>query len=128
MSDRLQNFAKSLRAEMTQAEQKLWRHLRAHRLQQYKFKRQQPLGPYIADFACFNARLIVEVDGSQHLESPRDARRDEWFKANNFRVLRFWNDQVLQETESVLEVILRAVEETPLPQPLSRKGRGERKP
>jgi very-short-patch-repair endonuclease len=127
MLDRLQNFAKSLRAEMTQAEQKLWLHLRAHRLQQHKFKRQQPIGPYIADFICFGARLIVEVDGSQHLENPRDAKRDEWFKVNGYRVLRFWNDQVLQETESVLEVILRAVEETPLPQPLSRKGRGENK-
>ncbi len=127
MPDRLQNLAKSLRAEMTQAEQKLWRHLRAHRLQQHKFKRQQPIGPYIADFACFGAKLIVEVDGSQHLESSRDAKRDEWFKANGYRVLRFWNDQVLQETESVLEVILRAVEETPLPRPLSRKGRGENK-
>ena len=127
MLDRLQTFAKSLRAEMTQAEQKLWLHLGAHRLQQHKFKRQQPIGPYIADFVCFSARLIVEVDGSQHLENPRDAKRDEWFMANDYRVLRFRNDQVLQETESVLEVILRAVEETPLPRPLSRKGRGENK-
>jgi very-short-patch-repair endonuclease len=126
MSNRLQNFAKSLRSSMTDAERKLWMHLRAHRLQKYKFKRQQPWGPYIADFVCLNARLIVEVDGSQHLESPRDAKRDDWFKANDFRVLRFWNDQVLQETEAVLEEILRAVEATPLPQPLSRKGRGEK--
>lgn len=127
MPDQLRNFAKSLRAGMTQAEQKLWLHLRAHRLQQHKFKRQQPIGPYIADFACFGARLIVEVDGSQHLENPRDMKRDAWFKENGFRVLRFWNDQVLQEIESVLEVILAAVEATPLPRPLSRKGRGENK-
>lgn len=110
---------------MTQAEQKLWCHLRAHRLQRHKFKRQQPIEMYIADFVCFSARLIVEVDGGQHLESPRDEKRDEWFRNNGYRVLRFWNDQVLQETESVLEVILAAVEGTPLPRPLSRKGRGE---
>jgi very-short-patch-repair endonuclease len=125
MNIRLQSFAKSLRNGMTDAEQKLWVHLRAHRLVGFKFKRQQPLGPYIADFVCLRARLIVEVDGSQHLENVRDAKRDEWFAANGFRVLRFWNNQVLQETEAVLEEILRTVEETPLPQPLSREGRGE---
>jgi very-short-patch-repair endonuclease len=124
MNSRLQNFAKSLRSGMTDAERKLWMHLRAHRLQRYKFKRQQPLVPYIADFVCLNARLIVEVDGSQHLESPRDAKRDDWFKANEFRVLRFWNDQVLQETEAVLEEILRVMEETPLPNPSPARGEG----
>lgn len=124
MPDRLQSFAKSLRRKMTDAEQKLWLHLRAHRFQGHKFKRQQPLGSYIADFVCFSARLIVEVDGSQHLESPRDAKRDEWFKANGFRVLRFWNDQDLQETEAVLEAILNAVEATPLPNPSPTRGEG----
>ncbi|MGH8504492.1 MAG: endonuclease domain-containing protein, partial [Stenotrophobium sp.] len=125
MPDRLQSFAKSLRRRMTESEQMLWLHLRAHRFQGHKCKRQQPLGPYIADFVCFSARLIVEVDGSQHLKNPHDAKRDEWFEENGFRVLRFWNDQVLQETEAVLEEILRVVEAAPLPQPLSRNGRGE---
>ena len=124
MSDRRRQFAKSMRSGMTDAEQQLWMHLRAHRFQGYKFKRQQPLGPYIVDFACFGARLIVETDGGQHLENPRDVKRDEWFKANGYRVLRFWNNQVLQETESVLETILHAVQEAPLPYPSPARGEG----
>ena len=109
---------------MTDAEQKLWLHLRAHRFVGYKFKRQQPLGHNIADFVCFSARLIIEVDGSQHLESARDAKRDQWFRQQGFQVLRFWNDQILRETEAGLLTILSTLESTPSPQPLSREGRG----
>ncbi len=108
---------------MTEAEKKLWFHLRANRLKRYKFKRQQPLGVYVVDFVCFDKRLVVEVDGSQHLDSERDNQRDAWLRANNFRVLRFWNNEVLQHAEQVLEAILVALE-NPSPQPLSRKGRG----
>lgn len=123
MPDHLKTFSKVLRGQMTDAEQKLWMHLRAGRLAGHKFKRQQPLGSYIADFVCFEARLIVELDGSQHLDSPRDAVRDAWLLANDFRVLRFWNDQALKETDAVLETILRAVEEK-RPSPLAPPPRG----
>ena len=74
------NFAKSLRQSMTDAEQLLWRHLRAHRLNGEKFRRQQPLGPYIVDFVHFSARLIVEADGGQHNSSTRDTQRDAWLE------------------------------------------------
>jgi very-short-patch-repair endonuclease len=124
MVDARVRFAKDLRSGMTDAERKLWLQLRAHRFQGYKFRRQQPIGSYIADFVCFDARLIIEVDGGQHLESARDAKRDEWFLKNGFRVLRFWNNQVLQETEGVLQTILLALKDTPLPNPSPARGEG----
>ncbi|KLI99109.1 endonuclease domain-containing protein [Luteimonas sp. FCS-9] len=107
-------FAKTLRRNMTEAERLLWCHLRAHRFDGQKFRRQQPIGPYIADFVHFGARLIVEADGGQHAESSRDAVRDAWLKAQGFQVLRFWNHDILQHTESVLEAIWNALREAPL--------------
>jgi BirA family biotin operon repressor/biotin-[acetyl-CoA-carboxylase] ligase len=119
-------FARTLRKQMTDAEQLLWRHLRARRLGGQKFRRQQPLGPYVVDFMHFGARVIVEADGGQHNGNRRDEGRDAWLESQGFKVLRFWNDAILQHTDSVLEAIWGAVaESTPLPQPLSRKGRGE---
>jgi len=119
--------ARALRESMTDAEQKLWRMLRDRRLEGSKFRRQVPVGPYVADFLSFQHRLVVEADGGQHAESARDAVRDAYFAANGFRVLRFWNNDILLGTESVLEAIYQALRETPHPQPLSRKGRGEAK-
>ena len=106
-------FVKTLRQQMTEAETLLWRHLRAHRLNGEKFRRQQPVGPYIVDFIHFGARLIVEADGGQHNESSSDAKRDAWLKAAGFRVLRFWNNEILQNTEAVLEVVIDAVKGPP---------------
>jgi len=103
------SFAKSLRQNMTDAEQLLWRHLRAHRMNGQKFRRQQPIGPYIVDFVHFGARMIVEADGGQHLASPSDANRDAWLQQQGFAVLRFWNDDILQRTDSVLEAIWLAM-------------------
>ena len=111
-----------MRAAPTDAETCLWRHLRAHRLDGQKFKRQQPIGNYIVDFVCFEAKLIVEVDGGQHNECVADTRRDEWLKSQGFAVLRFWNNEVLQNIEGVLTRILEAL--PPSPQPLSHQGRG----
>jgi len=91
---------------MTDAERKLWLALRDRRLAGFKFRRQVPVGPFIVDFLCYHARLVIEVDGGQHAESARDARRDQWLEANDFRVLRFWNNDVLTNTEGVLTVIL----------------------
>ncbi len=101
--------ARSLRANMTDAERKLWFALRDRRLKETKFRRQVPIGPYIADFICYGARLVIEVDGGQHAESAADERRDRWFAANEFRVLRFWNNDVLSNIEGVLTVIVEAV-------------------
>jgi very-short-patch-repair endonuclease len=102
-------FVRHLRTHMTDAERLLWRHLRAHRFLDQKFRRQQPLGPYIVDFVHFGARLIVEADGGQHNQAPRDTARDAFLASQGFRVLRFWNHDILQRTEAVLEVIREAL-------------------
>ncbi|MDR7193926.1 endonuclease domain-containing protein [Luteimonas terrae] len=108
-------FARQLRRESTDAERLLWFHLRDRRLGA-KFRRQQPLGPFIVDFLSVEARLIVEVDGSQHHEAA-DAGRTRFLERRGYRVLRFWNHDVLVRTESVLEVILANVALTPTPLP-----------
>jgi len=108
------HFARQLRRNMTDAERMLWHHLRAHRLGGQKFRRQQPLGPYVLDFVHFGARLIIEADGGQHSESQHDALRDAWLKGQGFRVLRFWNNDILLNTEGVLAVIFEAVASSPL--------------
>src|SRR5690606_34887613 len=118
-------FAKHLRSNMTDAEHLLWRHLRAHRLAGQKFRRQQPLGPYVVDFVHFGARLIVEADGGQHSGCGRDVQRDEWLRNQGFRILRFWNNEILLNTEQVLAVIFEAVNRvSPSPQPSPARGEG----
>ena len=119
-----QKFAKALRQNMTDAERLLWQRLRVHRLNGQKFRRQQAMGPYIADFVHFGARVIVEADGGQHNASSADVERDAWFQQQGFVVLRFWNDQILQSTNEVLEVIWAAVANRPL-SPLPSPARGE---
>ena len=123
MPDRRTATAKALRRHMTDAEQRLWRHLRAHRLEGAKFKRQQPLGPYVVDFVCFESRLVIEVDGGQHQDSEADASRDAWLREQGFRILRFWNNDVLANLPAVLETI--AGHTAPSPPPLPREGGGE---
>jgi len=117
-----QDFAKALRRNMTDAEHLLWKHLRAHRLDGQKFRRQQSIGPYIVDFVHFGARVIVEADGGQHNECAADAVRDPWLEGQGFKVLRFWNHEIFTSTDAVLDVIWRAVGSaatvTPLPDPL----------
>jgi very-short-patch-repair endonuclease len=103
---------------MTDAERKLWLALRAHRLNGLSFRRQVPVGPYIVDFVCHDARLIVEVDGGQHADSVADQRRDAWLESAGYRVLRFWNNEVLGNLDGVLSQIVDAAgtkEPTPLP-------------
>ncbi|ROH86716.1 DUF559 domain-containing protein [Stagnimonas aquatica] len=104
------SFAKELRGSMTDAEKALWFHLRAGRLQGHKFKRQVPLGRYVLDFVCFGSKLVVELDGSQHLDSLKDEQRDAWLRHEGFRVLRFWNHQVVNQGGAVLEEILCQLE------------------
>ena len=105
--------AKKLRASMTDAECRLWYRLRAHRFEGHKFKRQVPIGRYVVDFACLHRKLIVEVDGGQHAENASDRQRDDWLRAHGFHVLRFWNHDVLRNTDGVLEMILSALAQPP---------------
>jgi len=109
---RLLVYAKRMRQTPTDAEVVLWRNLRAGRLAVHKFKRQQPIGGFIVDFICFAQKLVIEVDGGQHVElQARDKERTAWLEQQGFRVLRFWNDDVLIRRDSVLEEILRVLEE-----------------
>lgn len=110
-------IAKQLRKNMTDAERHLWQKLRAKQLFGYKFRRQHPIGHYVVDFVCLEQKLILEIDGSQHFEKAcKDADRTKWLNLQGYKVIRFWNNQVLQETDSVLGEILRYLS-TPPPQP-----------
>jgi very-short-patch-repair endonuclease len=97
--------AKQLRSNQTDTERKLWARLRNRCLAGFKFKRQHPVGKYIVDFVCLETRLIVEVDGGQHSEQ-RDRHRSAFLHRSGYRVIRFWDNEVLQQTDSVLAVIL----------------------
>jgi very-short-patch-repair endonuclease len=99
------SHARAMRREPTEAERKLWYALRDRRMQSLKFRRQAPIGSYIVDFLCVAQKLIVEVDGSQHVESFRDEARDAWLARERYRVLRFWNHEVLTTPDSVLATI-----------------------
>lgn len=100
--------ARTLRNAATDAERVLWRHLKGRRLAGHKFRRQFPIAGFITDFACVEARLVIELDGGQHLDATTyDAVRTRRIETNGYRVLRFWNDDVLLRTELVLEEILR---------------------
>jgi len=107
---------------MTDAERRLWRELRAGGLNA-KWRRQQPMGNYIADFVCQQARLIVEVDGGQHCESEADERRTAWLESLGYRVLRFWNNEVLENIDGVLMRITQALTAAPSPTPTSEQAR-----
>lgn len=106
-------FARALRREMTDAERKLWWGLRGRHLEGFRFRRQHALGPYVLDFCCLEAKLIVEVDGSQHAELRRehDQKRTAWLEAQGFRVIRFWNYEVLERPHDVCGVVLESLRE-----------------
>ena len=106
--------AKRLRQNLTDAERALWNQLRARRLNGLKFKRQWTLGPYVVDFCCSGARLVVEVDGGQH-DHARDAARTEWLLREGYCVVRFWNHEVFGNLEGVLQAIAIEAERHPHP-------------
>ena len=119
--------AKVLRRTQTDAEQKLWYHLRAHRFMGRKLKRQKPIGRYIVAFVCLEEKLIIELDGGQHAERvDDDQERDLWLRNQGYTVLRFWNSELMSEMECVLERILTALRhETLSSSPSPVNGRGE---
>lgn len=122
--DLIRARARVLRKNSTEAEKVLWGQLRFWQVDGYKFRRQQPLDKYIVDFICFEKRLIIELDGGQHAEQLRyDSERDGWLRDQGFFVLRFWNNDVLQNLSSVKDVILSKLESTPFLNPSPQGGR-----
>jgi adenine-specific DNA-methyltransferase len=122
---RINPHAARLRRNMTEAEKRIWYHVRDRRLGGFKFKRQWSIGEYVADFCCIERRLVVEIDGGQH--SPeKDARRTADLKGMGYRVVRFWNNDVLGNLEGVLISLLVELETDPHPGPLPRAGEGDR--
>ena len=118
-------LARRLRQNMTEAEKNLWHQIRANKLHGLSFRRQHPIGRYIADFACIPAMLVVEVDGGQHNESQRDAVRDAYMKQQGWRVLRFWNNQINENLSGILEAIVETAHSNhPLPNPPPPAGEG----
>ena len=121
------NFARTLRNQSTNAEKNLWVHLRAAQLRGFKFRRQAAIGPYIVDFVCFSHKLIIELDGPQHLEreqTEHDTQRDAWLSSQGYRLLRFRNQQLDDEIQFVLANIGEALgdaatneAQSPLPNP-----------
>ena len=106
-------FAKNMRSNMTNEEMKLWSIIRAHRFYGYKFKRQVLIGNYIVDFLCPEKNLIIEIDGGQHNEFDNfleDEKRTKYLKNNGYRIIRFWNNEIRENIESVCEVIKENLE------------------
>jgi len=117
-------LARTLRSDSIDAERELWKYLRAHRMAGFKFRRQMVIEPYIVDFVCIEARLIVEADGGQHLEQlEADRTRTEFLESLGYKILRFWNHDILSDAHAVLEKIRTYLNDVPSPQP-SPGGRG----
>ncbi|MEO0094738.1 MAG: endonuclease domain-containing protein [candidate division WOR-3 bacterium] len=111
------SFVRRLRENMTDAERKLWYAIRKKQLG-VKFRRQQLIGNYIVDFVCFERKLVIEIDGGGHFESGTDKIRDKWFQGQGYRVLRFWNNEVLRNTNGVMQAIMRELSPSPLSPPI----------
>jgi very-short-patch-repair endonuclease len=113
--------ARVLRKNMTDAERRVWRMLRLHQLNGYKFRRQVPLGRYIADFVCHEARLIVEIDGGQHDPSLGEIERTRFLESEGYRILRFWNNEVLENLDGVYSTIAAELDRILKPCPFAAK-------
>ncbi|MEE9559100.1 MAG: endonuclease domain-containing protein [Candidatus Brocadiales bacterium] len=125
MAKKLTTVAKNLRKRPTDAERLLWKHLRSKRFEGLKFRRQHPIGNYVVDFACLEKQIVIEVDGGQHtIEKNKDEERDRWLEKEGYKVLRFWNNEVLTNVEGVSEVVKsNCLSHPPLTPPL--KGGGK---
>jgi very-short-patch-repair endonuclease len=125
MVDNFTAAARKLRKNSTKAENLLWRKLKNRQLAGFKFRRQQPVGSYILDFVNFEKRIVIEVDGGQHANlKDKDKKRDDWLKSEGFEVMRFWNNEVFENLDGVLQMIRNRLT-TPSPDP-SHQGRGDR--
>ena len=109
--------AQQLRNSATKAERLLWRHLSRRQLEGFKFSRQMPVGPFICDFLCRERLLVVEVDGGQHADNSKDAARTAFIEGQGYRVIRFWNNEVMGNLEGVLLTIAQALTSPPPPTP-----------
>lgn len=110
----INQLSKNLRKNQTKAEIKIWRHLKNRALAGYKFRRQCSIGPYIVDFVCFEKMVVIEIDGGQHADQlKKDVRRTKYLSERGFSVMRFWNNDVLADTDSVLSVILATLINSP---------------
>jgi very-short-patch-repair endonuclease len=101
----MKDNSRTLRKNLTDAERLLWNNLRYRQINGIKFRRQTPIGKYIVDFVCFENNLIIEADGGQHNDNSYDKQRDAWLNAQGFEVLRFWNHDILENIDEVMEVI-----------------------
>ncbi len=120
-------FSRHLRKNQTEAERVLWGQLKAGRLEGIKFRRQHPVGPYFADFCSIDKKLIVELDGGQHAASLKeDATRTDFLEKRGFKVIRFWDHEVLRNLEAVLEAIRLRLVDAPSPPPLPNRERGQK--
>jgi very-short-patch-repair endonuclease len=112
------DYARNLRKDATEAERRMWTKLRNRRFASFKFRRQVALGPYIVDFVCFERRLVVELDGGQHVaRAAYDAQRTEYRTQQGFRVVRFWNHELWQDVDAVEEQTWRMLNEVALARP-----------
>ncbi|MBZ0132646.1 MAG: endonuclease domain-containing protein [Rhodocyclaceae bacterium] len=119
--------ARTLRRNQSEAERKLWHHLRDRRLDGWKFRRQHPVGPYVLDLYCTDANLVIEIDGGQHDDDEHrqhDEKRTAYLVSQGLKVMRFWNNEVMENTLGVLETIREALGPSPQPSPRTR-GEGE---
>ena len=112
----MKTLARNLRKQATDAELRLWQHLRGRRMAGYKFRRQITIEPYIVDFVCLEARLIIEADGGQHMDQmEEDQKRTAYLEKKGYKVMRFWNNEILNQTDDVLEQIHRYLTTIPSP-------------
>ncbi|SRR5258708_8891729 len=119
-------FARHLRREQTDAEKALWKLLRSRQLENYKFRRQHVIGPFIVDFCCLNPKIAVELDGSHHVDNKAyDKTRTEFLQEKGFEVIRFWDNEVLKESEAVISRILSALTSSSSESPIARRKPGE---
>jgi very-short-patch-repair endonuclease len=112
--DMYHELARELRKNMTDTEWLLWSKLRGRQFGGFKFRKQSPIGKFIVDFVCFDRKVVVELDGGQHAVSvEEDQKRSEWFKSQGFRVLRFWNHEMIEDSDMVMEAIWLALQMPP---------------
>jgi very-short-patch-repair endonuclease len=123
----MSEYARKLRKNLSDAERVLWQILRNRQLAGWKFRRQHPIGPFIVDFVCIEKKLVVEVDGGQHATSlQEDTKRTRYLENKGYRVVHFWNNDVLRESDSVLNVVLNFLSGSPSPCPSPPKGAREK--